>query len=363
MDTIVKQVTPYFQTVTNQPKVLVIPTLVIVLVIISILSMGIGAVQIHPLDVIRIFLFQLGMIESISLPDYQASVILNIRLPRVLLGILVGAGLGTCGAALQGLFRNPLADPALVGVSGGAAAGAVAMTFYGGFIIAMFSNYAFLVLLPIVAFLGGAIATLFVYLLATREQRTDMATMLLAGIAINAVTSAGIGIFVFMSDDQQVRAILFWLFGSLSGAMWDTLIPSLPFLLLSIIAVSYFGYSLNLYLLGESEAKHLGVNVQKLKWIIIAFVALGVGTSVALSGMIGFVGLVVPHLLRLMIGPDNRYLLPASAVLGGILLLLADLIARTIVSPVELPIGLVTSLLGSPFFLYLLICNRRNARI
>jgi iron complex transport system permease protein len=140
-------------------------------------------------------------------------------------------------------------------------------------------------------------------------------------------------------------------------------LPSLPFLVLATIAISYFGYSLNLYLLGEQEAKHLGINVQKLKWIIIAFVALGTGTSVALCGMIGFVGLVVPHLLRLMIGPDNRLLLPASALLGGILLLLADLIARTVVSPTELPIGLVTSLLGSPFFLYLLMRQKRNKRI
>lgn len=363
MEAILKQVVPFIQPLSSRPKLMVIPVLGILLLFTALTSIGIGAVQVHPLDVIRILLLKLGLIESIALQDYVTSVVVNIRIPRVLLGIAVGACLGVCGAALQGLFRNPLADPTLIGVSSGAAVVAVAMTFYGGFIITVISNYAFIVTLPIAAFFGGAITTLLVYLLATREQRTDMATMLLAGIAMNALASAGIGIFVYMGDDQQVRQILFWLFGSLGGAMWDTLIPSLPFLLLSIFGISFFGYSLNLYLLGEGEAKHLGVNVQNLKWIIISFVALGVGTSVALSGMIGFVGLVVPHLLRLMIGPDNRLLLPASALLGGILLLLADLIARTIVSPTELPIGLVTSLVGSPFFLYLLLRNRRNVRV
>ncbi|MBZ0256989.1 iron ABC transporter permease, partial [bacterium] len=213
------------------------------------------------------------------------------------------------------------------------------------------------------AFCGGVVTTVFVYLLATKESQTDVSTMLLAGIAINALSSAGIGLFVFASNDQQVRAILFWLFGSLGGALWSTLLPAIPFILGSIIAIGYFSYSLNLYLLGEREASHLGVNVQQMKWLLILLVAMGVGSSVALSGIIAFVGLVVPHLLRLVIGPDNRLLLPASALLGGILLLGADVVARTIVSPTELPIGLLTSLLGSPFFLFLLVQQRRRVRL
>jgi len=186
--------------------------------------------------------------------------------------------------------------------------------------------------------------------------------MLLAGIAINALAGAGIGMFVFASDDQQVREILFWMFGSLGGAMWSTLLPTLPFIAGSTAVILFFGYSINLYLLGEREARHLGINVQALKWILISLVALGVGATVSLSGIIGFVGLVVPHLLRLSIGPDNRLLLPASALLGGILLLGADVVSRTLVAPTELPIGLVTSLLGSPFFLYLLLKQKRIVR-
>lgn len=363
MEAILKRVIPYIYQQFYQPKAIVIPALLLMLCFVTVLSVGIGAVQVLPLDVLRILAYKMRLSTELNVPDYIISVLVNIRIPRVFLGIMVGACLGICGSALQGLFRNPLADPALIGVSSGAAVAAVAMTFYGSLMISLFNNYMFLLFMPIAAFLGGAITTLTVYLLATKEQRTDMATMLLAGIAVNAIASAGIGIFVYIGDDQQVRMILFWMFGSLGGAMWDTLIPSLPFLLVSIIGISFFGYSLNLYLLGESEARHLGLNVQQLKWIVIALVALGVGSSVALSGMIGFVGLVVPHLLRLIAGPDNRLLLPSSALLGAVLLLTADLIARTIVSPVELPIGLVTSLLGAPFFLYLLIHNRRNVRI
>lgn len=344
-------------------KTLMLPMLGMVLGMTMIVCMGIGAVRVHPFDVVTILLSQAGILSSIDVPAFHESAVLNIRLPRVILGALVGACLGVCGAALQALFRNPLAEPALVGVSSGCALAAVATIFFGSAIAAVLGAGALVYITPAAAFVGGIVVTMFVYLLATRESRTDMTIMLLAGIAVNALAGAGIGLFIFSGDDQQTRQILFWMFGSLGGAMWNTLLPTLPFLIAPTLAILIYGYWLNLYLLGEREAAHLGLNVQKMKWLIIALVALGVGATVSLSGIIGFIGLVTPHLLRLAIGPDNRLLLPASALLGGILLLGADVIARTIVAPTELPIGLVTSLLGSPFFLYLLLRQKRSARI
>lgn len=343
-------------------RTFVVPALFVVLAITMVFCMGVGAVSINPSAIGQIILYQMGMTGIENLPDHHISVVTSIRMPRILLGAIVGACLGVSGAVLQSLFRNPLAEPALVGVSSGCSLGAVATIFFGGFITQMLGETSLIILTPLSAFLGGIIVTVLVYLLATRESQTDMSIMLLAGIAMNALAGAGVGMFIFMSDDQQVREILFWMFGSLGGAMWRTLLPTLPIMIIGLGIVLFFGYSLNLYLLGEKEAKHLGINVQVLKWLLIAMVTMIVGATVSLSGIIGFVGLVVPHLLRLSFGPDNRLLLPASALLGGILLLLADLLARTIVAPTELPIGLVTSLLGSPFFLYLLIRQKRVIR-
>ncbi len=359
----IKQSTASFQRAQISCKPFCIPVLAIVLLITMVVCLGVGAVPIQPYDILSIFFHRLGWAASVDIPTYHESVLFNIRMPRLLLGVLVGACLAVCGAVLQGLFRNPLAEPALVGVSSGGSLAAVATIFFSGFIAAWVGEGAMVFVTPFSAFLGGIVITVFVYLLATKESRTDMSMMLLAGIAVNALAAAGIGLFIFAGDDQQVRAILFWMFGSLGGAMWNTLLPTIPFILAAIFAILWYGHALNLYLLGEHEARHLGVHVQKMKWLLIALVALGVGATVSLCGIIGFVGLVVPHLLRLSFGPDNRLLLPASALLGGILLLLADVIARTIVAPTELPIGLVTSLLGSPFFLYLLVKQKRNVRL
>lgn len=361
-NTLIKQMAVTFRIPSISTKAVILPALAAVLGITMVLSMGVGAVSVHPVEVVNILLAQIGLAALGDISSLHESVVLTIRLPRIILGVLVGGCLGVSGAVLQGLFRNPLAEPALVGVSSGCSLGAVATIFYSGYLTYIFGEGALVFLTPISAFAGGIIVTFVVYILATRESHTDMTIMLLAGIAINALAGAGIGMFVFASDDQQVREILFWMFGSLGGAMWSTLLPTLPFIIGSTAVILFFGYSINLYLLGEREAKHLGINVQALKWILISLVALGVGATVSLSGIIGFVGLVVPHLLRLSIGPDNRLLLPASALLGGILLLGADVVCRTIVAPTELPIGLVTSLLGSPFFLYLLLRQKRIVR-
>ncbi len=311
-----------------------------------ILGAGIGAVQIAPAQVVSIALAPLG-VQWAAFEEQQAAVFQAIRLPRVLLGALVGAGLGVAGAAMQGLFRNPLADPGLLGISSGAAL-AVAVTIVMG--LNLFGVYS----LPIAAFVGSLITTVIIYALAQQRGRLDVSTMLLAGIAVNSLAGAGTGLMTFLATDDQLRTITFWSLGSLGGATWESLATAAPLLLLGTLALPILGRALDALSLGEAGAEHLGVNVQAIKWATVSLVALCVGAGVAVAGSIGFVGLVVPHLLRLIGGPSHRYLLPASALLGATLLVLADLVARTVAAPAELPIGIVTAMLGAPFFLYLL---------
>jgi iron complex transport system permease protein len=285
-------------------------------------------------------------------------VIYDIRLPRVVLGALVGAGLAVSGAVLQGLFRNPLADPGLVGVSAGASLGAVAVIVLGGTILSPVTTIFGTLSLPLMAFFGGLATTLILYGVATRQGRTSVATMLLAGIALAALAMALTGILIFIADDRQLRDLTFWQLGSLAGATWQTIAAVAPVILAGLAASPFLARGLNALALGEATAGHLGIPVQRLKCIAILSVSAAVGASVAVTGAIGFVGIVVPHLLRLAIGSDNRYLLPASALLGAGLLLVADAITRTIVAPAELPIGIVTAVAGAPFFLWILLRNR-----
>jgi len=285
----------------------------------------------------------------------QAELIVGqIRLPRALLGLGVGAVLALSGVAMQGLFRNPLADPGLIGVSSGAALGA-ALTIVGGEVWGGVASWLEPYLLSLSAFVGGLAVTALVYRLGRREGRTHVATMLLAGVALTALAGALIGLLGYFAEDNTLRTLTFWNLGSLNGASYSRLWP----LLAVALGVSYWlprrAQALNALLLGESEARHLGFDVESLKRELVFCTALGVGAAVAAAGMIGFVGLVVPHLVRLMVGPDHRLLLPASAIAGGSLLLLADLLARLLLAPMELPIGTVTALLGAPFFLYLLV--------
>lgn len=321
------------------------------------LSLALGPVSLPLGDTLRAALRLAGL----PLADdglQQAELILGqIRVPRTLLGLAVGAVLALCGVAMQGLFRNPLADPGLIGVSSGAALGA-AIAIVGGAAMGgmpeLFAPY----LLSLCAFLGGLVVTALVYRLGRRNGQTSVTTMLLAGIALNALAFACIGLFTYLADDATLRTLTFWNLGSLNGASYARLWP----LLLVTLAVALWlprrAQALNALLLGESEARHLGVAVERLKRELVFCTALGVGAAVAAAGMIGFIGLVVPHLVRLLVGPDHRVLLPASALAGASLLLLADLFARLILSPAELPIGIVTALIGAPFFLYLLLRGR-----
>jgi iron complex transport system permease protein len=286
---------------------------------------------------------------------------LGIRLPRVIQGIMVGAGLALSGALMQGLFRNPLADPGLIGILSGAALMAAAAIVMGAPVILWLAlpKTVMPFVLPLAAFSGGLIATLLIHQLARRNGETEIATMLLAGVAVAAICMAGIGYLSFLSDDRQLRDITFWTLGSLGGASWRSVLATAIFLLPVLAAAPLLANTLNALILGEREAGHLGIDVERHKKLIIAVSALAVGASVASSGIIGFVGLVVPHLVRLMLGADHRYVLPGSALLGAALMLVCDLVARVIVAPAELPIGVVMSALGGPFFLWML--RRRRA--
>ncbi len=328
----------------------------ILLVCVGILALGGGAMVVAPGDVVGILLHAVGWGERGTWEPTQEAVVLAIRLPRVVLGILVGGALASAGALMQGLFRNPLADPGLLGVSSGAAFGA-ALVIVLGTAWAGPSLASWPPLLSLAAFAGGLLATVVVHKLATRDGETRMSPLLLAGIAMNALAGAATGLLTFLSTDQQLRTLTFWTLGSLGGATWPQVLALSPLLFFPILASLSLAFPLNALLLGEAEARHLGIRVEKLKKGVVVLVALLVGTAVAVCGIIGFVGLVVPHLVRLWAGPDHRFLLPASALLGGTLLLGADLLARTMASPQEVPIGIVTSLLGTPFFLALLSRN------
>ncbi|HHQ4588250.1 FecCD family ABC transporter permease [Aeromonas veronii] len=297
--------------------------------------------------------------QESGIESHKLLIVQEIRLPRTLLCIAVGGILGLCGAVMQGLFRNPLADPGIIGVSGGAALGAalaiVLLTPLGQQLQATIG----VGLLPLLAFLGGALTTTLVYLLGTREGGTSVTVMLLAGVAITALSGAVIGLLTYLADDQMLRNLSLWQMGTLAaGKPADVALA-----LLTLAALLWLfmrdANPLNALLLGEGEARHLGINVQSLKRRLILLTAAGVGVAVAVSGMIGFVGLVVPHLVRLLAGPNHVRLLPLSALLGAALLLAADMLARTLLAPAELPVGIITALLGAPFFIWLLVKGRR----
>lgn len=334
------------------PIAVILLLLTIGLVFLSLLSVTVGPMSISLHDSIQSLFFR-----SQDIATHVNLVIHQIRLPRTVLCLLVGAILAICGVVMQGLFRNPLAEPGIIGVSAGASLGAAIA------IVALASwqvdNYWFgLLTLPFCAFVGGLLTTLFVYHLGTNQLGTSVTIMLLAGVAISALSGAGIGYLNFLADDQMLRDLTLWSMGSFAGANWQQIAIALFTLLVLIHFFYRRAMALNALLLGESEARHLGIAVQPLKRTLIVLCAAGVGVTVSVAGMIGFVGLVVPHLGRMLIGPDHRYLLPVSALLGALLLTCADMFARVAVAPSELPIGIVTALVGAPFFLYLLFKQR-----
>ncbi|EJG0646150.1 TPA: iron ABC transporter permease [Vibrio parahaemolyticus] len=323
------------------------------LAFIAIASITVGPMNISFTDSLR------GLIGAHSeLAPHIQLVINEIRLPRTILCMFIGAILAICGVVMQGLFRNPLAEPGIIGVSAGAALG-------GAFAIVVFAEFSLnhpqlmnLAALPLFAFLGGALTTVLVYWLGTNKFGTSVTIMLLAGVAISALSGAAIGFLNFSADDQMLRDLTLWSMGSLAGANWAGI--GLASVTLAVLLFWFHkkAMSLNALLLGESEARHLGVPVQKLKRQLILLSAVGVGVTVSICGAIGFIGLVIPHLGRMLAGPDHRTLLPISALLGALLLTCADMIARVLLAPAELPVGIVTALIGAPFFIYLLFQQR-----
>lgn len=318
-----------------------------------------GAVDI-PIETIIDLGFEVFQSSGKDTVTQQAKTILfDIRLPRICLAILIGAILAISGAVMQGLFRNPLAAPSLIGVSSGASVGASVVIVLAGAWLQ--SNTALgLSLVAVGAFIGSFLVTVLVYRLSTSALGTSVTTMLLAGIAVSALAGAVSGLLSYYADNEMLRQISIWQMGNLSTANWQRV---LVLTVVAILVLSLFpreSKSLNALLLGESEARHLGIDVQQVKRKLILLTTLGIGTAVAIGGMIGFVGLIVPHIVRLLIGPDHRWLLPVSALAGGVLLLLADTIARIIIAPTELPTGILTAILGAPFFIMLLVQQRRE---
>jgi iron complex transport system permease protein len=298
-----------------------------------------------------------GAIEGSTDPvvSREQLVLLSIRLPRALLGLFVGAALGVAGSMMQGLFRNPLADPGIVGVSSGAALAAVATIALGNGLFLPWTRAFGVYALPFAAFLGGFATTTLLVAIAGRQGQLMIGTLLLAGIAIGAIAGALTGLVAYASDDRELRDLTLWSMGSLSGASWPKVAAILPFAVLILAVLPRVIRALNGFLLGEAEAFHLGVDTERTKRLVILTTAAAVGAAVAVAGVVGFVGIVVPHLVRLLAGPDHRFVLPGSALLGASLLLLADVIARMIVRPAELPLGIVMAAVGAPVFLHLVL--------
>lgn len=342
----------------------VLISLGLLLPVVTLLALTVGSYPVSPEQIWAAIVTPNGMEAGNST---AAQVVKSIRLPRVLLAATTGTCLALCGAVLQGLFRNPLADPSIIGVSSGASVGASSVIVFAA--LAAGADQAQSVAVPALvglpavavgAFAGGLLATLLVYRLATSTTGTSVATMLLAGIAVSALAGALSSLFGFIADNEMLRRISLWQMGNLGGADWARVQLMTAVTLVLLVLLPRDSQALNAMLLGESEARYLGIPVEWLKRRLILLTAFGVGLSVALAGVLTFVGLIVPHLMRLLIGPDHRLLLPACALSGALLLVLADTLARVATAPAEMPTGIVTALLGAPFFIYLMLRQRRH---
>lgn len=337
---------------------LILLALSLLLLVTCIVALGLGAYHIPPEDILMMLMEKMHLSKLSGQNSMHADVLFEIRMPRLLLGLLVGAALGISGAAIQGIFRNPLAEPGLIGISSGASLFAVLIIAFETFLLTSLSAWIGYYMLAFGAFVGAGLTAFLVYRIARKNGRPNVTTMLLAGIAINAFAGALTGLLTYMSTEQQLRTITFWMLGSLGGATWDNLLAIGPFICIALLILPFFGKSLNAFALGEIQADLLGMRSDRVKRWVVVLSTLAVGASVAVSGIIGFVGLIVPHTIRLMGGPDHRFVLPGSLLLGALVLTLADIIARVLVAPIELPIGVITALLGTPVFLYILIRDK-----
>ena len=327
--------------------------LVLLILAAALVSLSLGPVNIPFSHVAAIALSFLGL-DLAEVGRTEQLVIEQIRLPRIVVGASVGAALGVAGATMQGLFRNPMADPGIIGVSAGGAVGAVVA-------IATGMTGLFFLALPAFAFVGAMASTFLVYGIAAVGGRFSMATLLLAGVAVNAFLGAVVSaIIIALPDNAALREILFWLAGGLDSRSWEHVRISTPLIFGGTAVILLMSRDLNLLMLGDDEARSMGVRVGVARPIILAAAALATGAAVAVSGTIAFVGLVTPHILRLMLGPDHRVLIPMSAAGGAIFVIVADTVARTIIQPAEFRVGVLTAFVGAPFFIFLLIRNKRQ---
>lgn len=346
---------PHAKAPTNRRprKARMLRVLAATLAIATLLSLSIGPTGVTLEALPRAAAELLGYAERSG--SHEALVLFDIRLPRTLLAIYIGAALAVAGAMMQGMFRNPLADPGLIGVSSGAALAAVSVIAFG---YAYFPNVLAVLgvhALPLAAFVGGVTVTGLLVAITSGHRTISTAALLLAGIAVAALASALMGFVAYLSDDRALRDLTLWTLGSLAGASWSKVLGALPLAGLLVVLSPRLVRDLNGLLLGEAEAYHLGIDVRRAKLLIVLATAAAVGAAVAVAGIVGFIGIVIPHIVRLLAGPDHRVLLPASALLGATVVLAADMLARVIVAPAELPLGIVTALIGAPFFLHLVL--------
>lgn len=341
--------------VRTRRSVIVIVGLLVALVVMALVSAGTGQLHVAPSEVFGSVMHKLGLHVG-NLPSHVNgdAVLWDIRFPRVCMAMLVGASLGAAGAVMQGIFGNPLAEPAVIGVSSGAAIGACAVIVFGWAFLGEFTTAG-------VAFVTALLTTMVVYTLSRSSGRTEVVTLVLMGIAVNAMAAGVIAYFVFLGDTAAREQIVFWQLGSFNGSRWSQVAIVAPLVAVGLVCCFAISRRLDLLALGERAARHLGVNVEALRLFAIVVVTLLVAAGVAFAGIIAFVGLIVPHLLRMVIGPSHRTLVPASAVGGALVLTVADLVARTAVDYADLPIGMLTALIGGPFFLWLLLRTRKQA--
>jgi iron complex transport system permease protein len=335
---------------------IVFASLLLLLILAIVFGISFGSTDIAPLNVVKILVSKIGLVDANKLNEAETTVVWLIRVPRVLVAAFVGAGLAISGAQMQGLFKNPLASPDIIGTSAGASFGAVVAIALGLAARSLFY-------LPIFAFLGALLSLFAVYAIATSRGKTPVATLLLSGVALSALIGAATSFVISLKfvSYQIAQEIIFWLMGGLDNRTWSHVWLIAPFVLLGILIAIFYMRELDLMLLGEEAALSLGVEVEHTKRIVLTSAALMTGAAVAVSGIVGFVGLIVPHTVRLLLGPSHRRLIPASALMGATFLIIADLIARTLTRPEEIRLGIVTAAFGAPFFLYLLMKHKRES--
>lgn len=326
-----------------------------------IFASGVGAVKMSVSELFSVIGAKMGLGTEAHTSE-QYIVFWVIRFPRILLTLMIGAILAVTGAAMQGLFRNPLADPSIIGIAGGGATTAALFIVIFGGVFVQLLPFAGDFIMIFFTFIGAILTAFLVFRFSIYNGQADVTTMLLAGIAINALAGAVTGFLTFLADDAQLRDLTFWTLGSLGGANWTKVILTFTLGIFPVLILLKQHKGLNALSLGEAQAGHVGIDVKRMKTLIIVSVSIAMGLAVALCGIIGFVGLVVPHILRTAAGPDNKYILRASAFGGAFLLLLADTLAQTLAAPVEIPIGIITAIAGAPVFLGLLIRQKMKKR-